>query len=65
MSMILENRFKQILQDLNKHKRNRNDLIVYYINNRLNKSLITYNKELEDNSHILENNDNIFLLKRL
>lgn len=65
MSMTLENRFKQILQDLNKHKRNRDDLIIYYINNRLNKSLITYNKELEDHSHILENNDNIFLLKRL
>lgn len=65
MSMILESRLQQILKDLNKHKRNRNDLTIYYINNRLNKSLITYSKELEDSSHALENNDNVFLLKRL
>lgn len=65
MSMILESRLQQILKDLNKHKRNRSDLTIYYINNRLNKSLITYSKELEDSSHVLENNDNVFLLKRL
>lgn len=65
MSMILESRLQQILKDLSRHRRNKNDLMIYYINNRLNKSLATYSKELEDCNHMLESNSNIFLLKRL
>lgn len=63
--MISENKLYLILDDLHKHNRNKDDLIIHYINNRLNKSIISYNKELEDYSHMLLNNNSMFLLKRL
>ena len=63
--MILENRLNNILNDLSNHKRSKVDLISYYVNIRLNESMISYNKELEDYCSILLNNDNMYLLKRL
>lgn len=63
--MILENRLNNILNDLSNHKRNKLDLISYYVNIRLNESMISYNKELEDYCSILLNNNNMYLLKRL
>ena len=65
MNMILENKLNSILEDLSKHNRNKNDLIVFYINKRLDRSTLSYIKELEDNNHILLSNKDIYLLKRL
>lgn len=63
--MTLENKLNSILMDLHKHNRNRNDLIIDYISQRLNKSIVSYSRELEDNSHMLLASDNMYLLKRL
>ena len=65
MNITLENKLNSILVDLHKHNRDRNDLIINYISQRLNKSIVSYSRELEDNSHMLLTNDNMYLLKRL
>lgn len=65
MNITLENKLNSILVDLHKHNRDRNDLIIDYISQRLNKSIVSYSRELEDNSHMLLTNDNMYLLKRL
>ena len=44
--MILENKLYCRLNELSNHKRDKSELMTYYINKRLDKSIITYSKEL-------------------
>jgi len=48
-----------ILEDLNKHHRKKSDLLSYYINKRLDKSLETYYKELSYSVNYLKSKNNI------
>ena len=44
----------KILLELNNYKRNRFDLLVTYINDKLNESLKTYSGDLSDSQKYLE-----------
>lgn len=65
MSSIHQLDFKPIIEDLNKHKRDRNSLLEEYINERLRKSLYTYYKELSTSVSVLNRKDNMKVMKNL
>lgn len=44
----------KIKENVSKHKRNKNDLYMYYIKTRLNKSLKTYMLHMEEKAKYLE-----------
>ena len=55
-----------ILDDLNKHKNtDRNSLLLYYINERLNKSFQTYYEELSKNVTYLGTKNEVRIAKHL
>ena len=45
---------QKLLEELSHYKRDRNDLLTYYINKRLNESLEVYYKELDESVHYLQ-----------
>lgn len=51
--LILNN----MLKDINKHKRNKNKLLEYYIQKRLKKSLKNYYKDLLETYNILSHKE--------
>ena len=54
-----------IKEDLQKYKRNREELHRIYIEKRLNESLTAYYKELIDSINFLEYKDSLRLLRNL
>lgn len=44
---VLDNILNEIYNDINSHKRNRNDVILSAIRSRLDKNLLTYKKEMK------------------
>lgn len=48
---------KRMLEDVKKHKRPKSELLEYYVNCRLNKSIQTYYKELLNSSDSLMTHD--------
>lgn len=65
MSLIHQLDFRSIIEDLNRHKRDRNSLLEEYINERLRKSLYTYYKELSTSVSVLNRKDNMKVMKNL
>ena len=47
------NEFEKIIEDLKHYHRSKKDLQIMYINDRLNKSLQTYYKELSESFNYL------------
>lgn len=62
---MFEDTLAEILKDLNNHKRDKAMLLEMYINDRLNKSLETYYKELSDSLQYLATKSDIKILKKL
>lgn len=56
---------EEIITDLNAHKRPKTQLLEYYINERLKKSLQTYYKELGESFRYLEDKDAENLSRKL
>ena len=54
-----------MLLDLSKHKRNRDELMHYYVNMRLSKSLEVYYKELSENLDYLAGKNGLRVLRQL
>ena len=54
-----------MLKDLSLYHRNKNDLKILYINERLNKSLETYYKELSSSLDYLSNRNQENLAKKV
>ena len=59
------NELYDIKNELNIFKRNKKDLIIYYINKRLNKSLETYYKTLVNSVKYAEKQNELKLLRNL
>lgn len=53
-----------ILDDLSRYHRNKHKLLAYYINERLNKSLETYYKDLSSSYNYLSSKDTINVAKK-
>lgn len=51
------------LEDLSKYKRNKQDLLEFYINDRLSKSLEVYYSELYNNLNYLISKNDLRVLK--
>ena len=62
--MVLEELYN-IKNELNGFKRNKKELIIYYINERLNKSLETYYRTLVDSVKYAEKQNELKLLRNL
>lgn len=56
---------EDMLKDLSLYHRNKNDLKILYINERLNKSLETYYKELSSSLDYLSNRNQENLAKKV
>lgn len=54
-----------ILNDIQSHKRDKNTLMQMYIEDRLNKSLVTYYKEISKSVEFLNSKDPIKMNRRL
>ena len=54
-----------VLQDLQRHKRERATLLPMYIQLRLNKSLLTYYKQLASSMRYYDRKDELKILKNL
>lgn len=54
-----------ILNDIQSHKRDKNTLMQMYIEDRLNKSLVTYYKEISESVEFLNSKDPIKMNRRL
>lgn len=50
--IYMQNKLYKIIDELNQHKRTRDDLELYYITTRLDRSLQTYIKELDNTSRL-------------
>lgn len=54
-----------ILNDLQKYKRDKSKLLPYYIQLRLNKSLLTYYNQLSNSLRYYDRKDELRILKHL
>lgn len=54
-----------MLEDLSKYHRDKKVLLTYYINQRLNKSLETYYKDLSNSFEYLTNKNDFKVLKNI
>lgn len=54
-----------ILEELNQYKRDKSQLIVFYINERLNKSLETYYKTMINSFNFVAKQNELKLMKSL
>ena len=57
--------FLNMLSDIRKHKRNKSDLLAYYIQKRLNLSLNNYYSDLNSNYNMLTRKDSLKVLKEI
>lgn len=55
----------QLLDEINTHKRNSQDVIEEKISQRLNKALLSYTDELNDSYEYLYYKDSLNVLKKL
>lgn len=61
----MENKLYNIIEDLNKYKRNKEDLLPEYINKRLNKSLAVYYKQLMNSFDFLKYKNSETVIKNM
>ena len=61
---IMYKSLNNILNDLSNYHRNKKELLIYYINQRLNKSLETYYKDLSSSYNYLSSKDTINVAKK-
>ena len=54
-----------MLNDMSKYHRDKDDLLAYYINKRLNKSLQVYYKELSKSIEYLSSKSELKVLKNM
>lgn len=62
---IITLRCKNMLNDLQGYKRNKDDLLLHYINERLDTSLVNYYKDLDNSLNYLSRRNELRLLKKL
>ena len=62
---MIRDKILHIKEELSNHKRSRDELLKYYINLRLKKSLTTYLKELKLSSDYLNNRVPINVIKKI
>ena len=55
----------ETLTELQQHKRNKEDLILLYVNNRLETSLVNYYSDLQDSINYLERRRELNLMKKM
>ena len=63
--MIFKAKLYNILEDLNKHKRSKNDIMQECITSRLNSNFNNYEKELEDSLHYINKQNELSVMKRM
>lgn len=61
----MKKRLFEMLNELEGHNRTREELDLYYISNRLNKSLTNYYADLDADVDYLENRKEINVLRKL
>lgn len=55
----------KMLKDLNQYKRSKDDLILFYVNERLNKSLESYTEDITKSEKYLNNRKELNLLRKI
>ena len=58
-------RISHMINDLQSYKRNKEDLLLHYVNERLDTSLTNYYKELDNSLEYLSRRNELKLLKKL
>ena len=51
---VVEQNLKEMLQDLSAHQRDKSDLLIGYVEDRLNKTVDTYYKSVLQSAKLLE-----------
>lgn len=59
------NKIEQLLEELQFYRRDKNQLVVYYIEQRLNKSFDIYHKELLKSFNYITKNNDLKILKSM
>lgn len=63
---MIEEVVKQMLEDVKKHNRTKDELLAYYIQTRLDKSIKTYYQQLLESYNFLSNvSDESKIIKKL
>lgn len=63
--MTFKAKLYNILEDLNKHKRSKNDMMQDCINSRLNNNFNNYKKELENSLHYINIQNELSVMKKM
>ena len=58
-------RISHMINDLQPYKRNKEDLLLHYVNERLDTSLTNYYKDLDNSLEYLSRRNELKLLKKL
>lgn len=61
----MKNKLYNIIDELSKYERNKEELLTLYINERLNKSLQTYYKEITNSFNYLKYKDGKNVLNKI
>lgn len=61
----MKNKLYNIIEDLNKHKRNKDDLLIEYVSERLNKSLHVYYGQLMNSFNFLKYKNSQTVMKNM
>lgn len=61
----MKDKLYNIIEDLNKHKRNKDDLLTEYISERLNKSLQVYYGQLMNSFNFLKYKNGQTVIKNI
>lgn len=62
---MIEEYCLRMLKDLNQYKRAKDDLILFYVNERLNKSLESYTEDITKSENYLNNRKELNLLRKI
>ena len=62
---MIESQCIEMLAELSRYKRNRDDLTLFYVNERLNKSLDSYTQDLSATENYLNNRKELNLLRKI
>ena len=63
--MAFKDTLENMLNDMKNYHRDKNSLLIYYINKRLNESLNIYYKELENSITYLSSKNDMKVLKKM
>lgn len=63
--MTFKAKLYNILEDLNKHKRSKNDIMQDCISSRLNNNFNNYKKELENSLHYINIQNELSVMKKI